>query len=44
MFIYNLCKPLNVALGSNDDHTVFLQDSLLGMNEALSVFFAFISA
>ena len=23
MFIYNLYKPLNVALGSNDDQTVF---------------------
>ena len=31
MFIYNLYKPLNVALGSNDDQTVFLHDSLLGI-------------
>ena len=39
MFIYNLYKPLNVALGSNDDQTVFLQDSLLGMKLYLSSFF-----
>ena len=43
MFIYNLCKPLNVALESNDDQTVFLQDGLLGMRLYL-FFFAFISA
>ena len=36
MFIYNLYKPLNVALGSNDDQTVFLQDSLLCMKLYLS--------
>ena len=41
MFIYNLYKPLNVALGSNDDQTVFYRDSLLGMKLS---FFAFISA
>ena len=36
MFIYNLYTPLNVALGSNDDQIVFLQDSLLGMKLYLS--------
>ena len=43
MFIYNLYKPLNVALGSNDDQTYFTGQS--AGYEALSVFFfAFISA
>ena len=43
MFIYNLYKALNVALGSNDDQTVFfLQDSLLGMNLYLSFLSSFL--
>ena len=42
MFIYNLYKPLNVALGSNDDQTVFTGQP--AGYEAKSVYFAFISA